>query len=453
VQAIPSFEIASARAVAFTQPEAVVSSCPFLYARGPDGWRFVTDVLGSAPLDEWLPPGMPRHLDPEEYVRIEDGLLAPSDGVLRLAVTEELRETAYLDRLELVAVEHAAERAVYVNESTAQEAYETLRLFVVPAMGMTPPASVVLEDGTDVTASVSGQDGLYAHGYGTAPSQWSGWVERHAIDITLAAPARALLLTGRIAWYDSTVAYALAQHGRTWGPLRLELVRDGSVLIGDLGLPAGMDRTMAAEFSGAVLPAGTRLRLSGHHRFLWDRLSSVSEAERVELTERAGTVSLDGGGTLRYLTRPVRRAVLGYHGFSKVVGDAARHEQRYVYDEAGPDDRFSPAMGPATRYGEVGELLREHDDQLVVLVAGDGVEVEFPAPPAPRPGTSQTYFLRVSGWAKEGAYHNRTGSSIEPLPRRDRGSRSPQAGGRPADEAYARYLETYQTRFVQRRPP
>ncbi|MFQ5655425.1 MAG: FG-GAP-like repeat-containing protein, partial [Planctomycetota bacterium] len=59
--------------VRFRQKEGLSASCPYLYARGPEGWSFVTDVVGIAPLDEWLPPGSEAHLDPEEYVRI-DGL-------------------------------------------------------------------------------------------------------------------------------------------------------------------------------------------------------------------------------------------------------------------------------------------------------------------------------------------------------------------------------------------
>ena len=93
IQAIAANElkIDDAGNVAFQQKAGLVASCPFLYAYGPDGWVFLTDVLGIAPLDEWLPPGTTPHKDPEEYVRIDGTALAVVNGKLRIAVTEELR--------------------------------------------------------------------------------------------------------------------------------------------------------------------------------------------------------------------------------------------------------------------------------------------------------------------------------------------------------------------------
>ena len=321
---------------------------------------------------------------------------------------------------------------------------------------LVPPASVKLEDGTEARPAVFRRDREYVHGYADAPSQWGGWAERYDLELTTAAPARALLLTGRIAWYDSTVAYSLAQHGRTWGPLTLEHVLGrgrSTTLVDDLGLPAGMDRTMVATFSRMPLPAASKLRLSGQHRFLWDRLFFVSKVEAVKLSGDQGSRRLEDGRTLVYGTHPVRHARLRFHGFSKVSGDRARHEQTYTYEAAAPDDSFPPAVGRATRYGEVTSLLEAHDDLLVVLVAGDGVEVDFAAPPALESGTRRTYFLRVSGWAKEGSFHNRTGRAIEPLPHRGMSRYPPPAEEIRDDEAYRSYLSAYQTRHVRRRAP
>jgi tetratricopeptide (TPR) repeat protein len=452
VQSIPSFEIEpDARGrVRFTQAESVVSSCPFLYVHGADGWRFSTDILGMAPLDEWLPGDRTPQLCTEELVRLPEDFTPQRGGRVEIAVTEELRETAYLDRLQLLAVDHPSDVAVYVDESTRSAGGKLPRLAVVPQAGLEPPASLSLPDGTEATELARESDGRYAHGYGAVRPQWGGWVPRYGLDLVTGSPTRALLLTGRLAWYDSTVTYALAQHGRTWGPLRLErLAEEGDTipLLADLGLPAGMDRTMVVELPGEGLEAGSRLRLSGQHRFLWDRILSARDLEWVAVTREGRR------GRLSWTTREVARATLGFHGFSRRSGDRQRHEQRYHYEDAGPRDAFPPATGFATRYGDVIPLLEKPDDLLVVLVAGDGVEVEFDTLAPPAGGLCRTFFVRVSGWAKEGSFHNATGGTIEPLPFRGMSCYPPHPGEGRQDAAYRAYLERFQTREVRRRVP
>ncbi len=444
----------------FDQKAGLVSSCPFLYARGPSGFRFLTDVLGIAPLDEWLPEGGTPHYDPEEFVRVPGDALAAFDGHYEFALTEELRETAYLDRFELIVCDHPADRELYLDESTRQGVYEPLRLIVVRQEHLTPPTSIELEYGKATTDDVARIDGRYAHGYPRAPSQLAGWVEPFDVELETDSPARALLLTGRIAWYDSTVVYALSQNGREWGPYRLERIEeDGrtTTLVENLGFPAGMNRTIVAELPAGSVAAGTRLRLRGHHRFLWDRILFARDIERVEIEKREGEIDLARAGpagpsSIRFQTVAVSDARLSFHGFSRTSGSRARHEQTYHYADAAPDDSFAPAVGRATRYGDVTPLLHEHDDRLVVVPAGDKVEIRVPAVDEPPATMRRTFFVRITGWAKEGSFHNPSGGRILPLPRKDM-TRYPPGAEVADDPEYVEYLNAYQTRWIRRRSP
>ena len=434
----------------FPQKEFIRTSCPFLYTRNAEGWHFVTDVVGIAPLGEWMPPGQEAHLDPEEFVRIPGELLSEIDGKLHLAITEELKEVTYLDRVELLAVDHPATRVVYADESTRQGAYDPLTLFVCAEEHLRAPARVTARD-ANAGELTTARDGRYLHPYVPGPSQWIGWVEPHALELELAAPASHLLLTGRIAWYDSTVAYSLAQHGRTWSPLRLEhLDADGGrVLVEDIGLPAGMDRTVVTPFADAPLPAGSRLRVAGQYQVLWDRIRLASGVERMVIRDGQERATA-GNVTLRIHRRPVQRAVLGYHGYSRADGNEARHEQTYAYSDTAPKEPWRRARGRATRYGDITALLTRHDDFTAVFVSGDRVEIEFDAPPSPRLGLRRTWFLRIAGWAKETGYHVTTGETIEPFPLRDMKRFPPTASERRTDAEYRAYLREYQTRRIDR---
>ena len=52
----------------------------------------------------------------QEYLRLPRGLVRPRNGRYELRLTEELWETAYLDEVRLLAVDHPVSVQVYVNE-------------------------------------------------------------------------------------------------------------------------------------------------------------------------------------------------------------------------------------------------------------------------------------------------------------------------------------------------
>ncbi|MBF8306035.1 MAG: Tetratricopeptide 2 repeat protein, partial [Acidobacteria bacterium] len=82
-------------------------SCPYLYAWDGQRFRFVTDILGAAPLGLPMAEGRYIEADPEEFVWIGNEQTFPAkDGNYELQITEELREVLYLDEAKLVVVDH-----------------------------------------------------------------------------------------------------------------------------------------------------------------------------------------------------------------------------------------------------------------------------------------------------------------------------------------------------------
>ncbi|MEM7262302.1 MAG: hypothetical protein AAF488_09965, partial [Planctomycetota bacterium] len=433
------------------QSEGLMASCPFLYVRGENGWTFRTDAIAIAPLAEWLPPGATPHRDPEEYVYLPGSELAVHDGRVEIAITEELRETTYLDRAELVWVDYPGHAEVIADESTRQGAYDPLAFWLFEKERRFAPVDSVRvsADEEDHLERVLTMDREYSRAYSTdVPTQWAGWVHPHQTAFQLDRPAQLMLLTGRIAWYDSTVVFALAQQGRSWSPLELGHAAESGeweTLVPDLGVPAGMDRTMVIHRDRPFDPGS--YRLLGHHRFSWDRIAFVERADRVEIGGASRGRLGFPTGEVRYGRVPAATARLEFHGYSGTVGDLALHDQTYRYETAAPSDRFPRARGVATRYGDVHELVTAHDDHVVVMVAGDRTVLSFEVP-EPAAGVGRAYFLRLTGWCKEGSYHNVTGDRIEPLPYREM-TEYPPRDPRPQDVAYRKYLRTYQTRIVR----
>ncbi len=207
IQALPRdrFEVAKDGTALIRQKEGLVASCPFLFARGESGWQFVTDVLGIAPLDEWRPPGAPELFDPQEHVRIPGDALAPVDGSLHLAITEELREITYLDAVELRAIDHPVGTVLYTDESTTQGTIVPLTVLVVPEAEITTPHRVQTGSGSDFTEAIRAQDAHFLHPELTGAPQLAGWTRPQRLAFTPPNDTVWLLLTGRVAWYDSPV--------------------------------------------------------------------------------------------------------------------------------------------------------------------------------------------------------------------------------------------------------
>ena len=172
------------------------SSCPFLYTWNGERFEFVTDFLGGGEMGYWEGPGTYNHADPIEFVRIPDHQLHAKDGRYEIRVTNELEETLFLDRLQLMAIDHPRNISVYPNEGMTDPP-KPFRLFAVRDQRV--PAAVTDGDGRDVTDKVAAVDRRYAEGFELKSIR--GYAARHDLRIDLGSvPSKpVLLLTG---WTD-----------------------------------------------------------------------------------------------------------------------------------------------------------------------------------------------------------------------------------------------------------
>src|SRR5205823_5706046 len=141
-------ETAIASPLAITELDRKPSSCPFLYTWNGRQFEFVTDFMGGGEMGYWEAPAVRNRPDPDEYVRIRGDQLRPKDGRYELRVTNELEETMFADRLQLLAVAHPADVDVFPNEGMT-EPPKPFHLFAVRDARV--PTRAVDEHGHDVT--------------------------------------------------------------------------------------------------------------------------------------------------------------------------------------------------------------------------------------------------------------------------------------------------------------
>lgn len=410
----------------------IEGSCPFLYASDGEGKRFITDILGLAPLGMLAAPGTYIPPDPEEYLRLPEWVA--TDGSVELSITEELREVAYLDQVELVVVDAPAAVEVYNGERWIQGPIEGLDLRLLGPLRA--PAAVLDHAGNDVLEVVADLDHEYLTNH-RGDRLYQGAVPLHSLEIRipdeLAASGRAaLVMTGWLHWGNTSTNLARAQDpvGASVFPYIEVPGVDGGwrVAARDVGLPAGKTKPVVVDLTGIVDQADPRVRITTDFEVYWDRIA-VGEVLSVEDTRHS----------IRYVAPS--EGALSYGGFSRWYRPSDNGPYMFDYKDRLPVPWRENASGRRaiawqehegfyTDFGPVTDLVAEIDDRLVVFGAGEELELSFDmtaVPPVPE-GWKRTLFLHSEGWEKDGDPNVACGQTVGPLPRRGMG-RYPCEGG------------------------
>src|SRR6266566_4764859 len=437
-------------------------SCAFLYTWDGTHFRFITDIMwqsalgmpvgimgkgdggrGKGPM-AYAPAGASR-----EYVRIPGEALQPRNGRYVVQVTEELWETAYLDQLRLLAVDHPDSVEVFVDERFPPSSASD-QLHLLPVIRRRPPLSAVDEQGRDVLAELRDHDFRYVSDL--TPLGYQGLTKPHALildlDAAAGAPGTVLMLRGWIFPSDASINVALSQQRKLRAEPPILEVRDARgrwMSRGGVGFPAGKDKTMVIDLAGIFPTRDQHVRLRTNLQIYWDQAFVADTARSLE----------PGVRRLRITTLAPVSGLLHYRGFSRMYRRGGRYgPQWFAYDDVRKESPWRPITGAATRFGDVTPLLDDHDDQYVIMVPGDETTVEFDAGSlrALPPGWTRTFLLYSDGWIKDSDLNTAHGTTVGPLPYHSITS-YPYAPGDayPTDSARQRYLRAYNTRII--RPP
>jgi hypothetical protein len=418
-------------------------SCPYVYAWDGKRFRFVTDILGAAPLGLPIAEGCYIEADPEELVWIGNEQTFPArDGTYQLQITEELREVLYLDEAKLVVVDHEPGTEVHStdkllpgkpfprgalvtlhNEHPLQKAEmlaggtPTSSPFVVPALagsavGALPPEGGTTNSGHEVTAALKAVDGRRVSPPKLRVPQLRGLAEPHGLilDFGPLDASKPLVLVMN-AWlrFGGGMANIAAAHDPSlpfpFPSLEAE-VTPGSWKPVDVivGAPAGKTKTILVDLDGK-LDAGTRrLRLTEAFEIHWDRIALMEKKPNARTT-------------ITFITPS--EADLHFRGFSPMQNLPPDWPLTPDYDTVSANSYWTITPGGwCTRYGDVSELIASRDEGLALLNGGDELTLRFAVsslPPKPI-GTVREFFLYADGWDKDSDFHVAVGAEVEPLP-------------------------------------
>jgi Flp pilus assembly protein TadD len=431
--------------------EQLKGSCAFLYTWDGKHFRFVTDVMWRSALGmplgimgggggaAYAPAGASR-----EYLRIPGEALQARRGRYVLRLTEELWETAYLDELRLLVVDHPDSVDVFVDERFVPPGPVQLRLY--QAVNRRPPRSAVDERGHDVLAALREKDDLYVSNL--TPLRYQGLVEPHDLVLDLGEdagrPGTFLFLRGWIYPTDASINVALSQQTSLGARVPSLEVRDArgrwTTATPDIGFPSGKDKTVVIDLPGKFPTRDHHVRIRTNMQIYWDQAFVARDAAT---------------GPVRATPLELASADLHFRGFSRMYRRGGRYGPHWFdYDDVTKDSPWRPIEGAFTRFGDVLPLLRSADDMYVIMAPGDEVTVEFDAAKAgaPPPGWRRTFLLYSDGWIKDADLNTAFGNTVGPLPFHAIKA-YPYAPGEsyPTDSARRRYLREYDARLVKRR--
>lgn len=439
------FNTPGCRVTRIDQTNRKTTSCPIFFTWNGERFVFISDFLGAGSIGE---AGADGHRPPrgEESVKVEAGQLAPLDGHYILKVAEPMSEVIYLDRLQLLVLDHPKEMRVYPDErfSSGPPPSQDLLAFRDEIY----PAKATDHRGRDVTATLRQWDRDTVRQF--ARRTWLGFAEDHAVTLDFGdrlakfGPKDRLVLC-LAGWTDYPYPesiWAAGQAGVAMNvPVLEKLGDDGKwqTLHADLGFPAGLPKLMTRDVTGLLGGSRCVLRIRTNLNIYWDQIFVAP------LVESVPAATPQTGKQVRVTPLEVGSANLAVRGCAQEYSPDGRQPTLYDHDriESVP---ITPMAGKLTRLGDVTELLRGADDRFVILGPGDEVTARFDARklPALPAGWARSFVLRTWGFSKDTGPFTAHNATIEPLPFRAMSNYPYGPNEKHPDEAYQRRYNTRQ---------
>lgn len=456
---IPQNVIHPRAGVAIAAQQTLAGSCPYLYTWDGEQWTFYTDCLWAAPIGLQLAEGVLAATREWEYLKIDGDRLRETNGEYRVMLTEELWEAAYFDQVRLLAVDHPADVEFFSNEKVGPPSISEFQLH--PVRNRRTPVAAHDHRGRDVLPKIAKRDDQFLRAFDKIIQQ--GLTEEHFIELDLGdltdAKNVTLFLTGWIFPTNTSINVSLSQNPDRDGPkppsIWVPVVDEGGngreeetkwrEAIPYIGFPGGKTKTMAVDLSHVLASqisnhkSQIRLRIVTSMELYWDEMFFTVNESPLEHT---------------LTPLPMLSADLQFRGFSARLPHPEFGPERYDASQITQEIQWPPMGGKFTRFGDVTELLKDSDDRLAILGAGDAVTIRFRADQAPKlpPGWKRDFIIHNVGYDKDADLNTVYGQYVEPLPfRAMRGYPDPTGAEFPDLPIHREDQRRFQTREQSRR--
>ncbi len=429
-----------------TETQTLKGSCPFLYTWNGKKFVFATDITWRSAL------GMPLGImggetkyafadASDDYIRIPGELLKPKKNKYLIQVTSELWETIYMDKLQLVVLDHPDSVDLYVPEQFSPPPFPGLELYQVNKKIF--PVSAKDEKENDLLQEILKKDDKYISNY--TPGKYQGLTKMHNLILdpgkSINTDQLVLYLTGWVFPTDSSINFALSQSDSLQvSPPNLQVINkngEWETIIPFLGFPMGKDKTVIADLSGKFLSEDHRIRIQTNMEIYWDQIFFSDHSPKTPY--------------VKTVLNPAK-ADIHYRGFSRTYRKGGRYGPHWFdYYDVDKNVKWRDLTGNYTRYGDVRPLLLESDNQYIISNAGDETSVQFDAKDLPELGKGwiRDFFIHSVGWVKDGDINTALGKTVKPLPFHGISSYPPSEKDLyPEDPKLQKYQREYNTRTV-----
>ncbi len=389
------------------ESQELKSSCPFLYGWNGTEFVLITDCLWNAPLGLQIARGKVMPDRRWENLLIPGRLAQQKDGAYELRVTEELWEFAYLDHVQLTAIDHPRDTRVFTNEKVGPATIAQHQLFFVHDPHY--PVSATDSHGRDVLVKLQQADRVYVQAFDQLICQ--GLTEPHYVELDLGqvdiTRDLRLFVTGWVCPTDTSLNIGISQNPdrRTPESPSLWVVDAGGNWVcakSRMGFPGGKPKSIVVDLNDVFLCDDHRIRIGSCQQIYWDEMFIAYDTPKAEFAES---------------TMEVESAELRYRGYSKLMDRETDQPHWYDYQHVSTDPRWPSLDGPLTRYGDVREILINDDDRMVLMTAGDELVMRFAPPEKAIPQRwSRDFVLHSTGWDKDADLNTIAGRHSLPLP-------------------------------------
>jgi hypothetical protein len=390
--------------------QVILGSCPSLYCWDGEKFQFVTDVLWRSALGMFIMKDIYGHnATSDDHFLLPQEVMVPKNGRYELRFVMDFWETAYLDKLKLLAVDHPADGAdIRVNETCVAPPYPDFRLYRVnERVGL---AQATDFQGADHRAALASRDKNYVINFERSPYQ--GVATPHDLILTAerwpATPEEPfhLFLNGWLYPTDASINVALAQTSLYDAAPPVVEARGADGVWREVawpGFPAGKYKTIAVDLTGKLPPDVEAVRVSTNFLIYWDEAFFAGDCD----ASAAKTCEV-----------PLASADLRWRGGHRMFWENGLGPLLFDYDDVEAAPRWVGQTGLYTRFGDVAAMLVARDDRYVVTGSGEEIALSFDAealPPLPD-GWRRDFVIFTDGWLKDANLNSLTGQTVEPLP-------------------------------------